>query len=347
MNPLVYSESPGPRVLPDPWEPGSGVPLDGGLERHRFSPVLMAGASLLLIFFLFQVVVAPLVLVVLMVLAGVDFSGGVDLILTTLTERPVLLMVANTVGQILGIALPAWLLARLHSSRPAALLRLRPPDRRLLGLAVFGFVALVPWVQWLARVSEALPWPESVRAFEQPQIDLIEKLLEQNLGFLPTLFMLAITPAFCEELFFRGYFQRQVERAWGAAGGVLVAGVLFGLFHLRPTQTLPLAVLGVYLAYLTWRTGSLWPAMVVHFANNGLAVVLGAYVQARPDLNVEDLEHLAVPWYVLVPVLVFFLLGLYAMDKTARGLLREKAQGEASTIIPTTTTELHHGRTDL
>ncbi|QXD15718.1 CPBP family intramembrane metalloprotease [Rhodocaloribacter litoris] len=312
------------RTLPDDWDPEGGLPLDGTLERHRFPPLLAVLFGLIFVFVVFQLVIAPVAVVVLLLARGTPPEGLMEAVLNVMQEQPGVLMVANTIGQVFGIALPALWFARLHTRRQAAFLRLRRPEGRLVGLAVLGLVALVPVVQWLAQASEALPWPEWIREFEQVQLDLIEKVLEQQIGLLPTLFMLAVTPALCEELLFRGYVQRQAERSLGVAGGILFTGLLFGLFHLRLTQFIPLSVLGIYLAYLAWRTGSLWPAVVVHFANNAFAVFLGAYVAARPDLNVSDLENVAIPWYVLIPALVFFVLFVYAIDRTARMVLRRR-----------------------
>jgi membrane protease YdiL (CAAX protease family) len=111
--------------------------------------------------------------------------------------------------------------------------------------------------------------------------------------------MLSLVPGICEEVLFRGYAQRQFERAVGPAGGILLAGGLFGLYHLRPSQLLPLVVIGLYMAYLVWRTGSLLPAMAVHIAHNGLAVVGARYVEAHPEYSLKVLEQTSMPWYAV------------------------------------------------
>lgn len=127
------------------------------------------------------------------------------------------------------------------------------------------------------------------------------------------LIVLAITPALCEELLFRGYFQRQLERGVGVLWGIALSGVVFGLYHLRLTQVLPLSLLGVYLAYLTWRTGSLWPAIVVHFANNGLAVIVADFIRRREDIDMDVVDGLTVPWYVVVLSIALFSAVVYVL----------------------------------
>jgi hypothetical protein len=86
-------------------------------------------------------------------------------------------------------------------------------------------------------------------------------------------------------------------------------------------QAIPLCVLGVYLAWLTWRTGSLWPAVAVHFTNNAIAVAIGAYVAKRPDFEMEDLESMEIPWYILVLGFAIFAVSIVALQ----GMVRRRA----------------------
>ena len=85
----------------------------------------------------------------------------------------------------------------------------------------------------------------------------------------------------------------------GIAGGILFSGMIFGFYHLRPTQAIPLGLFGVYMAYITWRTGSLVPAIVVHLANNAFAILLGKYIQSQGQTAV-DLESIQIPFNFVV-----------------------------------------------
>ena len=192
---------------------------------------------------------------------------------------------------------------------------------RAIVAMMLGLVALLPLVQWLGQVNSALPLPDWVRALEEAQMQLIEQVLAGGTGVFFNLLVLAVTPAFCEELLFRGYVQRQAERALGVATAILFSGFFFGLYHLRLTQLLPLVLLGVYLAYITWRTGSLWPAVVVHFANNAFAVALGAVASARPGWSLDEIEAVTVPGYVVAVSLVAVVAIVFLLDRTARNVL--------------------------
>jgi membrane protease YdiL (CAAX protease family) len=271
-------------------------------------------------FLLFQVVVSPLLLLLQIGvsdggMASLRAMGSPEKLLASYTRE---LIISNSAGQLLGLALPTLLLARLHTTGVSGYLRLRSVDVRLLGLALLGVLGLQPVVQWLAQLNQALPLPESVRLFEQTQMELIRSVLEGGLGVAFNLSMLALVPGLCEELLFRGYAQRQFERATGPVGGVVLSGVIFGAYHLRPSQLLPLVVLGLYLAYLTWRTGSLWPAMLVHMTHNGLAVLAARYAQSHPDYTLEAVEQASMPWYAVLAG--FAIVGgvLYVLHSLAR-----------------------------
>ena len=81
-----------------------------------------------------------------------------------------------------------------------------------------------------------------------------------------------------EELLFRGVLLSALLRRLRTAWAVLASAVLFALVHLPDLRwlwyALPnLALLGVVLAWLRLRSGSLWPAVIAHAINNLLAML--------------------------------------------------------------------------
>lgn len=321
---------PTPPTLPDPWESRLPILLDGRLERSGFAPLLMAAAGLVLAFILFQIVISPAVTLLLLMGQGVPLEELLSGLAAVIEEHARSILVANTIGQILGLAVPALLLARFHSSRPSAFLRLRSTDAAFVILAIIGLIALTPTIQWLGSVNDTIPLPEFIRRFEDSQMELIEQMLRVDTGLAFNLFVLALTPAVCEELLFRGYVQREAERGAGILVGILISGIVFGLYHLRLTQAIPLCVLGVYLAWLTWRTGSLLPAMFVHFTNNAIAIAVGAYVARRADLELEDLEAIELPWYLVVLGLIVFGASVLALQRLAVRILARRGSGTSA-----------------
>lgn len=304
------SFSASPPVLKDPWSLRGPIPL-GGPFGSISSPVgsFLVGLGALILAFVSYVFisnVASLALVVAASGAGLESFANPDALGQLLADHARELIIGNSIGQVFGLAIPALLFARLYSAEVFAFIRLRRVEWSLLGLSLLGLVALLPIVQWLASVNQTLPLPEPLKSFEESQMELIEQVLGSDFGLAFNLVMLAVVPGICEEVLFRGYVQRQFERGTGAAAGIALSGILFGLYHIRLTQALPLIVLGLYLAYITWRTGSLIPAMLVHFANNAFSVFLANYVSSQPGMDPSEIEQMGVPWYMVVGGFVFF-----------------------------------------
>ncbi len=277
-----------------PW--AKPVRLAGVLERQRFHPLLMA-----LLTFVGGFVVYQFVGSVVMIGAALSASGGeLDPVglLDSIGDNAFVLFGGNALGQVAGFLGFVLFVAWLHTPDLASFLRVRRPDTMQLGLSALGLFALLPFVAWVGMLNAELPLPESWRAWDEQQAALIEQVLGADMNVVLALLFVAVTPAICEEVMFRGYLQRQVERSLGVVGGIVLIGVLFGVFHLRPTQVLPLTTLGLYLGFSVWVTGSLWAGILVHLLNNGLAVLVSDYMKRSPNLDPATLDSIAVPWYL-------------------------------------------------
>jgi membrane protease YdiL (CAAX protease family) len=77
-----------------------------------------------------------------------------------------------------------------------------------------------------------------------------------------------------EELLFRGYFFGGLAARWGFWPAALLSGALFSANHLDPGSFLPFWGVGVLLAWLFWRTETLWASIVMHLCFNGISFAL-------------------------------------------------------------------------
>lgn len=105
-----------------------------------------------------------------------------------------------------------------------------------------------------------------------------EIVLPSTDGFsiVGVLIAVAVLPAVFEELVFRGALFAGLRKNFSALGAVLLCGGLFAVYHQRPEQTLYQFCCGTAYALLAIRSGSVFPTMLAHFANNALIVVLYA-----------------------------------------------------------------------
>jgi membrane protease YdiL (CAAX protease family) len=85
---------------------------------------------------------------------------------------------------------------------------------------------------------------------------------------------LALIPAICEEVLFRGFIFRRFLDASGPGQALMISAVLFGLFHRNLQTLLPTILAGVLLGFVVWKTSSLYNAVVAHATINAWAIVL-------------------------------------------------------------------------
>ncbi|MCL2556074.1 MAG: CPBP family intramembrane metalloprotease [Firmicutes bacterium] len=94
-----------------------------------------------------------------------------------------------------------------------------------------------------------------------------------NIGlFLLSIFLIVVLPSFCEEFAMRGIFLNSMKSVFVNTTVVVILGLSFGLFHQNIRQFFPTFVAGIIMGILTIKTGSVWPAVIVHAVNNGMAV---------------------------------------------------------------------------
>jgi membrane protease YdiL (CAAX protease family) len=89
-----------------------------------------------------------------------------------------------------------------------------------------------------------------------------------------TLFAAAFVAPICEETFFRGFVFMGLSRVMPLGWAIVLSSFLFALAHGDPGSFAVLFIIGLALAFLRWRTQSLWPGIFLHFLNNGLGALL-------------------------------------------------------------------------
>jgi len=95
-----------------------------------------------------------------------------------------------------------------------------------------------------------------------------------SLAFILDVGSVAVLAPFAEELFFRGFLFTGLVQRMQLGVAALLSGVLFGAAHLDFYNILPLSVLGTGLAFVYYRTGTLWTNIVAHATINGSQLAL-------------------------------------------------------------------------
>jgi membrane protease YdiL (CAAX protease family) len=181
-------------------------------------------------------------------------------------------MVTAVVGQVLMLVVPVCVM--MASSRTRAAIGLaRPRANRYWGAALL--IGASAWYLNM-RLVEALP----LRSEDTQLMNLIDR------PSLPVVILaVALAPAICEEVLFRGVLVRALATRFFPLVAVLLGALVFSLYHLRVVQLVPTFTLGLLFGYLALRADSALPGMLAHFVNNAVALVI-ARGDAPPVANV-------------------------------------------------------------
>jgi membrane protease YdiL (CAAX protease family) len=90
-------------------------------------------------------------------------------------------------------------------------------------------------------------------------------------------FVIGVTPAFCEEFLFRGYFQRTLQRKLKTPWHFIISGSIFALFHFQLLSLPALIVIGIYLGFLYYVFRSIYVTMAAHLLYNSTLIILYNY----------------------------------------------------------------------
>lgn len=175
----------------------------------------------------------------------------------------------------------------------------RPSLRALLGAVLLPF-AFAP----LAEVTGELVYRALPRQVTAEHLVFALARNPEPLGLGMALLAAALLPALVEETMFRGFVTTAFRNS-SSLIAVVVPSLMFGLFHLEPTQAAGTAVLGIAFGLVRLYTGSLWACIVSHFAYNA-GVLLEVRFLGAPNDHVIHWGRvglgllLALPAYVLL-----------------------------------------------
>lgn len=114
------------------------------------------------------------------------------------------------------------------------------------------------------------------------------KLLD-GISFVPALLLIALIPAVCEELMFRGYMFTAFRQKMSLPKAIFFVSVLFGISHMSLIKIIPTAVLGAALAYAIYKADSIAASSLIHFLNNAVSVFILYYGSNIAFLNEEQM----------------------------------------------------------
>lgn len=139
----------------------------------------------------------------------------------------------------------------------------------------------------------------------------VEESMQFLIGdnFITTLLVVALAPAICEELMFRGYIFSAMEAGMKYRNAILLSSVIFGVYHMSIVKFFTTALLGMVICHVSYKSKSIFPGMLMHFLNNALACVVMYYpkqvgriapILISDSVSVSDMVLLLVVGIVLL-----------------------------------------------
>jgi sodium transport system permease protein len=169
--------------------------------------------------------------------------------------------------QLVVIATPALMMATILTRSPRQTLLLTRPPRWSLPASALLAVSLHPAAALFTDLVNRL-YPMNEQLLHQ-----IEGLFDGAPSVWQLVLLIALVPAICEELAFRGFVLSGLRHTGHRWWAITISSVFFGITHWIFQQSVTASVIGMVIGYVAIQTGSLFPCSVFHLTHNALTVV--------------------------------------------------------------------------
>lgn len=242
---------------------------------------------------------------------------------------------------IIGGSLLLWIMLLTEKKEKRRAYGLTAHKGKLSALCVLAFVVLYFIRAWIACAAAGnADGFYAVFNTEGTWIYLIT---------MPVNFLLVFTAFFGEEYGWRYFLQPMMQKRFGPICGVLLTGVIWGLWHLPINlfyysapgyalqsilgQQITCITIGIFMAYAYMKTNNIWVPVILHFLNNNLVPILTG--GSTPDILTSQTVHWGDLGLLLVINVVLF--GSFLLAKPFRSgtdrlpTLKERAEnGQAA-----------------
>lgn len=242
--------------------------------RPTMSPIAAGFIGLVIVFVLYQIAGSLLTLLIF----------GFDLESANINAMRLM----TIAGQVLFILLPALMFTKLIYEDVETIIRFKLPNWKEILVFVIGLALLSPLLQSYLYIQTYLIDQLSQQFYLVEKLkeifDALDKLVTETYSDLLSadsifegsfiIVVVAVVPAICEEVFFRGYVQKSFELGMKPVWAILLTALFFAMYHFNPYGLFALVALGIYFGYAAYKSGSIFIPMILHFLNNLLAILM-------------------------------------------------------------------------
>ena len=189
------------------------------------------------------------------------------------------------------------------------------PHLKYVMLGILITLSSYPFVQFSYWINQQIPLPDTFIQMEDSTAEMLKSMLAFDSPFelILNVLIVAVLPAFAEEIVFRGILQKNFE--WLFKNGhlaVWISAIIFSGIHMQFEGFLPRVVLGALLGYLFYYSKNLWIPIIAHFFNNALTLMVQSFYE-----DFEQTSEAAPPWWatIIFTALMVYLFSLLTKRK--------------------------------
>lgn len=153
--------------------------------------------------------------------------------------------------------------------------------------------------------------------------------------FFTAVFIIALLPAFFEELAFRGVLQNFLTK-WlkKPIVAILITSIIFSLIHASYYLFISRFILSCALGLLFYRSKNIWPSTFMHFINNLTGVIQLFYLNKTKGskINVNDMDTPMPIWSLFITLAI--LIGLFILFEKVSVKSRQLIEAKEAAEIP-------------
>ncbi len=244
-------------------------------------------------------------------------------------------------SQYMFILIPVIVLNILRGDNPTEIFILRKPDFNVLIIGLVGIIIIQPALQLYLYIQSKILFNLPIGADLISKLkDLMDSLDAAMLNlvkadsipeFLFVVFIVAVTPAICEEFMFRGLILSNFKKIVPSGAAILMSGLLFAVFHFHPFNLIPLIVIGFYLSFTAFYSGSIVTPIILHFTFNFVSslmvFIFGKDNFDDPSIPLKENINFIIIGFVSI---ILFIMTLVAIKNYYYKNLKDKPKDEQS-----------------
>jgi len=188
-------------------------------------------------------------------------------------------------------------------------LRINPISSETIKLTTMFSIGLIILSDEFDRLIQIfIPSPNYI-------VDLNNLLQPESVfGYILLIIAIAIIAPIGEELLFRGFLQQFLEQHWkDITRAILITSLFFSIIHMNPYWFIQIYILGIMLGFLSWKTNSIFPPLILHALNNGTALLFSFIDPEKSSWYLWN-NHVA-PWILLLAIVLVYT-GFVGLNKS-------------------------------